>query len=99
MKLPSFLTYEKGYPKPKIKIVKIDENTKVFKPMHYFFTDIDGVRYSARRYYIDERGAVRFRNWAGCVNDWIVKTNPKKYEVSQMIRKCLKPVGFVKMDV
>lgn len=81
-----------------IKEEKITEKNahRVYKPMDYFIEDIDGVRYSARRYYVDENGAIRIRNWAGSVNAWINHTKPSKVEVSAMIHKTLKPVGFVR---
>lgn len=94
MRLPSFLMVNPLY----IKEERITEKNvhKVFKPMDYFIEDIDGVRYSARRYYVDENGAIRMRNWSGSVNVWCERTKPSRHELSEKIHKCLKPVGFVR---
>ena len=94
MKLPKFLMVDPLY----IKEQKITNKNarEVFKPLNYFIYDTEGVRYSGYRYYVDENNAIRIRNWAKSVDIWVQRNKPKANEISQMIHKVLKPIGYLR---
>ena len=62
MKLPSFLMYEEGYPKPKIKEIIITDKTKVWQEEVFYFVGVSGVVYSSKFYFVDDNGAIRLRD-------------------------------------